>query len=70
MTDGYSHLVNNKFTWNISVSQNQVSSVCHKRLKYAFPRTALREIDPKEIPEKCRRTYVKDTNQSGVYNGK
>lgn len=42
----------------------------YKHLKCAFPRTALQEIDPKEISGKCRRTYVKDINQSGVYNGK
>lgn len=47
-----------------------MSNVCHKPLKCVFPRTVLLEIDPKEISEKCRRTYVKNIRCSGVYYSK
>lgn len=70
VTGWWGHLVTHKLARNVSVSPNQMSNVCHKLLKCAFPRTALLEINPKEISEKCRRTQVKDINQSGVYSSK
>ena len=56
----------NKWTWKVSIPQNQMSDVCQKPLKCAFPRTALLEINPREISEKRRRTYIKDINCGGV----